>query len=132
MNFWALTLLFLLVFKFSLVGLFLNFFNVPLRNLTAFLHSSLNHNRLYFEEVELLDICSSAMFNSVLVKYRMSSSLFLSASGVSWARHEILNPSQLAFYRFQLGILILILLVLFSHRIGKWSLPLVSSSTFQL
>ena len=33
--------------------------------------------------IKLLGICSSAMFNSVFVKYKMSSSLFFLASGVS-------------------------------------------------
>ena len=75
------------MFKFSHVGFILNFFKVAFCNLTAFLHSSLNHGLLYFVEVELLGICSSAMFNSMFVKYKMFSSLFLLASGVSWARH---------------------------------------------
>ena len=37
------------------------------------------------------------MFNSVLVKYKIFSSLFLLASGVCRARHEFLNPPQLTF-----------------------------------
>ena len=73
------------MFKFSCVGLIKNFLKVALHNLTAFLHSSLNHGLLYFVEVELLGICSSGTF----VKYKMFSSLFLLASGVSWARHEV-------------------------------------------
>ena len=120
------------MFKFSRVGFILNFLKVAFRNLTAFLHSSLNRGLLYFVEVELLGICSSAMFNSVFVKYKMFSSLFLLASGVSWARYEVLNPSQLAFPRFQLGVLLLNSSEVFSYRIGKWSLPQVSSCTFQL
>ena len=44
------------------------FFKVAQRNLTAFLHSSLAHSLLYFVEVVLLGICSSAMFNSVFIK----------------------------------------------------------------
>ena len=93
------------MFKFSRVGFILNFLKVAFCNLTAFLYSSLNHGLLYFVEEELLGICSSAMFNRVFVKYKMFSSLFLLASGVSWARHEVLKPSQLAFPRFQLGVL---------------------------
>ena len=116
--------------KFSCVGFILKKFKVALRNLTTFLHSSLNRSLLYFVEVELLGICSSAMFNSMFVKYKMFSSLFLFASVVSWARHEVLNPSQLAFPRFQLRLLLLNSSVVFSNRIGKWSLPQVSSCTF--
>ena len=85
---------------------------------------------LYFIEVKLLSICSSAMFNSVFVKYKMFSSLFLLASGVNWARHEVLNPSQLALPRFQLGVLLLNSSLLFSNCTEKWPLPLVSSCTF--
>ena len=107
------------MFKFSYVGFILNFFKVALRNLTAFLHSLLNHGLLYFVDVELLGICSSAMFNSVFIKYKMFSSLFLLAFGVSWAKHEVLNPSQLAFPRFQLGVLLLNSSVVFSNRIRK-------------
>ena len=107
------------MFKFSHVGFILNFFKVTLHNLTAFLHSSLNHGLLYFVEVELLGICSSAMFNTVFVKYKMFSSLFLLASGVSQPRHEVLNLSQLAFPMFQLGVLLLNSSVLSSNRIGK-------------
>ena len=59
---------------------------------------------MYFLKFWLLDICSSALFNSVFVKYKIFSELFLLASGVSWTRHEVLNPSQLAFPRFQLGV----------------------------
>ena len=55
------------VLKFSHVGFILNFLKVALRNLTAFLHSSLNHGLLYFVEVEVLGICSSAIFNSVFI-----------------------------------------------------------------
>ena len=105
--------------KFSHVGFILNFFKVALRNLTAFLHSSLNHGLLYFVEVEVLGICSSAIFNSVFIKYKNFSSLFLLASGVSRPRHEVLNPSQLAFPMFQLGVLLLNSSVLSSNRIGK-------------
>ena len=72
------------------------------------------------------------MFNSVFVKYKMFFSLFLLASGVNWARHEVLKPSQLPFPRFQLGVLLLNSSVVFSNRIGKWSLPQVLSCTFQL
>ena len=36
---------------------------------------------------------------------------------------EVLNPSQLAFPRFQLSVLLHNSSVLFSNRIGKWSLP---------
>ena len=86
------------MFKFSPVGFILNFLKVTLRNPTAFLHSSLKHGLLYF--VELLGICSSAMINSVFVKYKMFSSLFLLASGVSQPRYEVLNQSQLDFPRF--------------------------------
>ena len=107
------------MFKFSHVGFILNFFKVAFCNLTAFLHSSLNHGLLYFVEVVLLCICSSAMFNSVFVKYKMFSSLFLLASGVSWARHEVLKPFQLAFPRFQLGVFLLNSSVVFCNRIGK-------------
>ena len=81
------------MFKFSHVGFILNFLKVVLRNLTAFLHSSLNHGLLYFVEVELLGICTLAMFNSVFIKYKMLSSLFLLASGVSQPRYEVLSPS---------------------------------------
>ena len=95
------------MFKFSRVGFILNFLKVALSNLTAFLHSSFKHGLLYFVEVELLGICSSARFNSVFVKYKMFSSLFLFSSGVSRPRYEVLNPSQLAFPRFQLGVLLL-------------------------
>ena len=101
------------MFKFSRVGFILNFFTVALSNLTAFLHSSLKHGLLYFVEVELLGICSSARFNSVFIKYKMFSSLFLLASGVSQPRHKVLNPSQLAFPRFQLVVLLLNSSVLF-------------------
>ena len=107
------------MFKFPHVGFILKFLKVTLRNLTAFLHSLLNHGLLYFVEVELLGICSSAMFNSVFIKYKMFSSLFLLASGVSQPRHKVLNPSQLDFPRFQLGLLLLNSSVLSSNRIGK-------------
>ena len=132
MIFQALARLFLHVFKFSRVGFILKILKVAFLNLTAFLHSSLNHVLLYFVEVELLGIYSSAMFNSVFVKYKMFFPLFLLASGVSWARHEVLTPSQLAFPRLLLGVLLLNSSVVFSNRIGKLSLPQVSSYTFQL
>ena len=93
MIFQTLAWLFLKVFKFSRVGFILNSLKVTLCNLTAFLHSSLNHGLLYFVEVELLGLCSSAMFNSVFIKYKMLSSLFLLAFGVSQPRHKVLNPS---------------------------------------
>ena len=92
----------------------------------------MNHGLLYFLEVKLLGICSSAMFNSVFVKYKMLPSLFLLTSKVSSAKHEVLNQSQLAFPRFQLEVLLLNSSVVFSNRIGKWSLQQVSSCTFQL
>ena len=47
--------------KFSRVGVNKKKIKVGLRDLTAFLHSSLNPGLLYFVEVELLGICSSAM-----------------------------------------------------------------------
>ena len=53
------------MFKFSYVRFILNFLKVSLRNLTAFLHSSLKHSLLYFVEVELLGIFSSAKFKCV-------------------------------------------------------------------
>ena len=106
------------MFKFSHIGCILNFWKAALCNLTAFLHSLLKHGLLYFVEVELLGICSSAMFNNVFVKYKMFSS-FLLASEFSRPRHVVLNPSQLAFPMFQLGVLLLISSVLSSNRIGK-------------
>ena len=117
------------MFKFSCVRFILK---VSVRNLTVFLHSSLKHGLLYFVEVELLDICSSTMFNCVFVKYKMFSSLFLLASGVSKPKHEVSNPSQLDFPRFQPGVLLLNSSVLSSNRISKCSLPQVLSCTFQL
>ena len=107
------------MFKFSRVGSILNFLKVAFCNLTAFLHSSLNHGLLYFIEVELLGICSSAMFNSVFVKYKIFSSLFLLASGVSWPRHEVLKPSQLAFLGSSLE---------FFYSIHQWCFLIESES----
>ena len=107
------------MFKFSHVGFILNFLKVALSNLTAFLHSSLKHGLLYFVEVELLGICSSAMFNSVFIKYKMFSSLLLLASGVSQQRQGVLNQSQQAFPMLQLEVLLLSSSGLSSNRIGK-------------
>ena len=55
----------------------------------------------------------------MFIKYKMFSSLFLLASGVSRPKHKVLNPSQLDFPSFQRGVLLLNSSVLFSNRIGK-------------
>ena len=72
-------------------------------------------------------MCLSAVFSSVLVKYSKSSFLFLLASGINSVRHEVLNSSQLALLRFQLGVLLFSLFILFCNRMGKWSLLYVLS-----
>ena len=72
------------------------------------------------------------LYLAVLLKYRTLSSLFLLLSGFSSARLQVLIPSQLTFSKFQFGVILLRLPVLFSKRIGKWSLSQMSSCIFQL